>query len=277
MVRVLDSNVNLRTLDVIENHFPFPWFKAPGSDLETHREIDEVVADMDAAGVEKGMLSCSDSARWRRRVPPEKVGPVIEKYPDRFIAGAVGVDPYKGMTAVRELEGYVKRYGFKAAHFFPHWLECPPDNAMYYPFYTKCVDLDIPVFMQICPPGRTLKIQARPENVERVAVDFPDLRIVGLHLGVPWLEEYMMLLVKQPNLYMTTSYFPTKDWDPRFTNFVNTAGQDKIIYDFASPTAKGTMKEAIEGIMGHPLDDSVKNKVLRQNAIKVFKLDLPPD
>lgn len=277
MVRVIDPNVNLRTLDVIENHFPFPWFRPPEAGLETHREIDEVVADMDAAGVEKGMLSCSTSAHWRRRVPPEKVAPIIEKYPDRFIAGAVGVDPYKGMASVRELEMWVKDYGFKSAHFFPHWLELPPDDARYYPFYAKCVELDIPVMMQICPPGRTLRIQARPENVEKVAVDFGELRVIGLHLGVPWLEEYMMLLQKQPNLYMTTSYFPTKNWDPKFTNFVNTVGQDKIIYDFASPTASGTMKEAIDGIMGQPLDESVKNKVLRQNANKVFKLGLPAD
>ena len=53
------------------------------------------------------------------------------------------------MKGVRELEHAVKNMGFIGAHFYPHWFELPPDHAKYYPFYTKCCELGVPIQMQV--------------------------------------------------------------------------------------------------------------------------------
>ena len=53
---------------------------------------------------------------------------------------------------------------------------------------------------------------------------------------------------------------------------MNTVGQDKIIFGSASPYVKGGIKEAVEGIEGQKLCESVTMKVLRENAVRVFKL-----
>ena len=271
MAKVIDAVINLRTPQIVQA-FPESSYEQCNAEF-TGMPLAEIVSQIDEAGVEKGLLHASDSGHWGRRVPPKAVARAVEKYPQQLMAGAVGVDPYKGMQSVRQLEGYVKEYGFKALHFFPHWLERPPNHAMYYPFYAKCVELDIPVFIQISIPSQNfLKTQTRPEHIDEIAVFFPELRIVGLHMGVPWLEEYMALLVKQPNLYMTTSGHPTSEWEPKFTRFVNTVGQGKIIFGSAAPTVKGGIKKALAGIEGQNLDEATKNKVLRENAVEVFKL-----
>ena len=57
-----------------------------------------------------------------------------------------GLDPT--MSGV-ELERAVRDLGFIGAHFYPHWFELAPDHARWYPFYAKCVELDIPVQMQV--------------------------------------------------------------------------------------------------------------------------------
>ena len=235
--------------------------------------LEDVIAQMDETGVEKGLLHIPDTGSWGIRVPAEAVVRAVEKYPGRLVAGAVGVNPHKEMQAVRELVGYVQEYGFKSLHFLPHWLERPANDAIYFPFYAKCVELDIPVFIQIRMPSQSfLRSHGRPEYIEGVAAYFPELRIVGIHMGWPWLEEFMALMIKHPNLYMTTSGYPTSEWEPKFTKFVNTLGQDQIIFGSTTPMVKGGIKEALTGIEGQPLEESVRRKVLRENAARVFKL-----
>ena len=271
MAQVIDSVINLRTPEVIQG-FPESDFEQCNSEFKGMPLVD-IISQITEAGVELGLLHASDSGRWGRNVPPHAVAQAAEKYPHQLVPGAVGVDPYKGMQSIRQLEGYVKEYGFKALHFFPHWLERPPNHAMYYPFYAKCVELDIPVFIQVSMPTQSfLKTQTRPQHIDEIATFFPELRIIGLHLGFPWLEEYMALITKQPNLFMTTSGHPTDQWEPKFTEFVNTTGQDQIIFGSAAPTVTGGIKGALSGIASQNLSDVTNRKVLYENAVNLFKL-----
>ena len=281
MIEIIDAVVNLRTPEIIQS-FPNVWGQqsvgareALKMDVASFKgmPVEEVVSQMDEAGVQKALLHASDSGRSGVRVSPEAVNQAIKKYPDRLVAGAIGVNIYRGMQAVRELTWYVQEYGFKALHLFPHWLERPASDPIYYPFYSKCVELGIPVCMQIrIPFQRSLRSYGHPKYVEQVAVNFPELRIVGLHLALPWLDEYMELLTMFPNLYMTTSVHPTSDWEVKFNNFVNTIGQDQIIFGSASPYVKGGIKEAVNGIKGQKLDETVNIKILSANATRVFNL-----
>ena len=253
---VIDTVVGLRTPEIIQS-FPQVWFgqdsgskEALGLDAEAGKKgvtLEKMIADMDEAGIAKGLLHAPDMGPWGIRVPPEAVARAVEQYPSRLIAGAVGVNPFKGMEGVRELESCVKEYGFKALHFFPHWLGRPANDAIYYPFYAKCVELDIAVFIQIRMPSQGfLRSNGRPEYIEDVATFFPELRLVGLHLGWPWLEEFMGLLIKHPNFYMTTSAYPTSEWEPKFVRFLTTHGQDKVMFGSAMPMQKRGTKRGAE-------------------------------
>ena len=68
----------------------------------------------------------------------------------------------EGMDGVRQLETAVKDFGFIGAHLYPHWFELPPNHAKYYPFYAKCIELDIPVQMQV---GQSLIYAKEPVGV----------------------------------------------------------------------------------------------------------------
>jgi len=282
MIKAIDAVVVLHTPEVVQG-FPPVWFEQPAGPKEAvgldaqiaykGLPLADLIAQMDQGEVEKALLHAPNMGPWGIRRPPEAVARAVDEYPDRLIAGAVGMNPHEGMKGVRELERCVEQYGFKAMHLHPHWLERPANDAMYYPYYAKCVELDIPVLLQIRMPSQYfLRSHGRPQYIEDIAAYFPELRIVGLHVGWPWLEEFMALLIKHPNFYMTTSAFPTADWDPRFVNFVNTQGQDKIIFGTASPIARGGSPVALAGIRKHSLDSGVLTKILRENAIQVFKL-----
>ena len=87
-----------------------------------------------------------------------------------------------------EVEHAVRDLGFVGAHLYPHWFDEAPDAAKYYPFYAKCCELGVPIQMQVghClvyNPHRRLPTSGDPSVSDRIAMDFPDLKLVGIHIG----------------------------------------------------------------------------------------------
>ena len=84
------------------------------------------------------------------------------------------------------MEHAVEEFGFVGAHLYPHWFGMEPDDRRLYPFYAKCIELDIPIQMQV---GHCLRYSAeRPlrSTGRPLALDGdrprPSLRI-GRRLG----------------------------------------------------------------------------------------------
>ena len=107
---------------------------------------------MDAAAIEKAFLVATKAGSLGPpacyHLPYSLVADAVRRHPDRFY-GLAGIDPTQGMKGVRELQAAVEDLGFVGAHSYPHWFEIPPDGPQYYPFYAKCVELDIPIQLQV--------------------------------------------------------------------------------------------------------------------------------
>ena len=114
------------------------------------------------------------------------------------VAGMLGIDPTQGMQGVRELERAVRDDGFIGAHCYPHWFELAPDHAKYYPFYAKCCELGVPFQLQvgqsmIYAPDFPCRSVGRPITLDAVACDFPELKLIGIHVGIPWTDEMIAM------------------------------------------------------------------------------------
>jgi hypothetical protein len=44
-----------------------------------------------------------------------------------------------------------------------------------------------------------------PRNIDALASAFPDLRIVALHAGWPWVSDMVMVAWRHPNVYLDIS------------------------------------------------------------------------
>ena len=55
---------------------------------------------------------------------------------------------------------------------------------------------------------------ARPITLDQVAIDFPELTIIGIHLGYPWTEEMIAICQKHSNVYMAGDAYAPKHWGP---------------------------------------------------------------
>ena len=241
--------------------------------------LEEMLRRMDEANIERSMLIAAKVGPADHRacyhVPYELVAAAVTRYPDRFWALA-GIDPTEGMNGVRALEKAVKEDGFIGAHLYPHWFELAPDHARYYPFYAKCVELDVPIQMQV---GQSLiydkrfprRSVGRPITLDAVACDFPELKIIGIHIGIPWTDEMIAMAWKHQNVFIGSDAHGPRYWPQNFINYINTYGQDKVIFgtDFPVLDFGETMRQ-IDELQLRPAS---QKKFLRDNALRIYKLD----
>lgn len=235
---------------------------------------------LDSSGVEHAFLVAVRAGsylnRISRSVPYEKVADVVQAHPTRF-SGLAGVDPTKGMRGVRELEHAVREYGFVGAHLYPHWFEEPPDAARYYPYYAKCVELDIPIQMQVghClrySEERPLPSVTRPMALDRIACDFPELKLVGIHMGWPWAEEMIAVAYKHPNVYIGSDAYGPRHWPSEFVHYIDSWGQDKVLFGTDFPVIDPA--RALREIADLSIRPGSRAKFLRNNAIDLYRLPL---
>jgi len=79
-------------------------------------------------------------------------------------------------------------------------------------------------------------------------------------------------MLKYPNLYYMTSAFAPKHYSQDIINFANTRGAEKIMYAGYFPMGL-SLDRIFADMPNVPFKDNVWPKFLRENAIKVFKLD----
>lgn len=279
MTRALDIVVNLWTQEITAHYPPELdqfWDLIHILDM-TKRGItvEEELRMMAEAGIDKGLLAATTGAPVGSNIffekPFEKIAAVCAQHPDRF-KGIIGVNPSKIMTWVRKLEVAVKEYGFVGAHLYPHWFDAPPDDRMYYPFYAKCAELGVPIQIQVGHSAQWfLRTVAQPITLDRVAIDFPELKIIGIHIGHPWTEEMISMAWKHPNVYIGTDAHLPKYWDASLIKFINSRGQDKVLFGTDWPVVD--FKRAVEELDKLELREGPKRKLLVENAVRVYQLE----
>ena len=229
--------------------------------------LETMIEGMDEAGIDVAFLVAAKAGRVGLpgcyHMPLEVVSRAVEQYPDRF-RGMLGLDPYMGMDGVRQLETAVKDFGFIGAHLYPHWFELPPNNAKYYPFYAKCIELDIPVQMQV---GQSLiyakehpcRSVGRPIYLDDIACDLPELKLLGTHVGIPWHDEMIAMSWKHENVFIVTDAHSPKYWPDSVKHYINSYGQNKVIFGTDFPVLR--FKRTVDEVDEFGLKPEVRRKV----------------
>ena len=196
---------------------------------------------------------------------------LIDRADGRIVGGA-GYNPFKIKESLEEIETAVRDYGFKYVWFHPISFGLRPNDKKCYPLYAKCLELEIPVCMQVGHSAEPLPSEpGHPMYVDEVAIDFPDLKIVLTHTGWPWVDEWISMLWRHPNVYGNIGACYPSDVArrmPQIIDFMDRRGRDKVLWATNGFGLTRCKKEFLE----LPLKDETKKKVLRENAIKVFKL-----
>ena len=251
--------------DSTDLDFPVEYiFKNVPKELYGNKDpISVTLHEMDRYDIEIGLIGVEGDISHQ----------ALKNHSDRFISQG-SVDPNKGEEGIRNMVHQYEEFGvcsFGAfnAGFNP---QVAIDDELMYPIYSKCVELDLPIFSCAGIPGPRLPMWPQHvERIDKVMFDFPDLVFVTRHGCEPWVELAVKLMLKWPNLYYSTSAFAPKYYPKSIIDYANTRGADKIIYAGYFPIGL-----SLERIMTDMQEVDLKEKVwpnfLSDNARKILKL-----
>ena len=231
---------------------------------------DQLVEQMDRAGIDRLMLSAwHRPGQWIHT--NDAVAEMVRQYPTRFV-GVAAVNLERPVDAVRELDRAVRELGFKALRVVPWLWNRPPNDKLYYPLYVKCIELGIPFCTQVGHTGPLMPSETgRPvPYLDEVALTFPELTIVGGHIGHPWTDEMIGLAWKHENVYIDTSAYLPRYYPPALVHYMKTYGQDKVLFGTNFPQLSLEKCAAQARELGLPA--AVEAKFLGLNAARIFKL-----
>jgi hypothetical protein len=173
----------------------------------------------------------------------------------------------------------LKLRGLKLGPVYQHF---DPQDRKYWPLFRKCQQYNLPIMWH---QGTTFPSAARlkwglPLQLEDIAMDFPDLRMIIAHLGHPWEADVMVLIRKCPNVYTDISavhYRPWRYWQALVTA-MEYGVEHKILpgSDFPSATLDNVIaglrnvNAIVEGTRLPKIPLEVQDLILYENWKAVF-------
>ncbi|UGQ12533.1 amidohydrolase family protein [Yinghuangia sp. ASG 101] len=229
-------------------------------------DMAKVLDEMDANGVRRAIVTGNVRDRDSSSIR------FVEARPDRFSLTVGGLDLLRPMPSLKLLQSFIADYPVAYASVGPaFWGDgaYPPDHAVYYPLYTKCCELDLPLCLNTGLPGPPIAGEAQnPIHLDRVCVRFPELRLCMIHGADPWWDTAVRLMLKYPNLHLMTSAWAPKYLPESLLHYMRTRGGGKIIFGSDAPVLSIT--RTIGEAMRLDLPDDVRDNYLYGNAQRFF-------
>ena len=237
------------------------------------QSLDEVVVEMDRYDVEYAVITGRDcETTYGAKSNNDSVIEFVQAYPKKFF-GFVGLDPHKGMGAIAELKAAVNDLGMRGAAVDPYLAQIYANDAKYYPIYSKCCELDIPIVFTTGPATlvpNSIIDHVAPRYIDVVARDFPELKIVISHGGYPWVNEAIIVAQRNRNVFIDLSEYEFSPMAEAYVEAANTMIPDKILYASAHPFVD--FRVALKSYEQLAFKPEVRTAIMYDNAARLLGL-----
>ncbi|MFN3513828.1 MAG: amidohydrolase family protein [Phenylobacterium sp.] len=234
--------------------------------------VDLTLEAMNEAGVSIALLSGWHGPQGDL-ISNAEVANAIDQAPTRF-RGLATVDLFDPMGAVRTIRELASDPRFVGVRVVPWLWDLPPNDRRYYPVYVACIEAGLPFCTQIGHTGPLCRSEpGRPiPYLDDVLLDFPELTVVGGHVGYPWIDEVLSLARKYPNFYVDTSAYAVSRLPAALLEFMRGQGRTRVLFGTNWPMLSPS--RCLDGFAGLGLDVEAADLFLNQNARRVFKLSV---
>jgi len=280
-VRVFDIHIHIQPWWMMKPEV-FQRMKSGHSDFDSYLPLaknpEKFLQWMDAQGVEKAALI--------NYVSPDIMGFPFEvnhfvsefcrEAPDRLIPFG-SINPRFSSDPAGEINRLIHDFRIRG-------LKIHPPHMLFYPndyqrglkpleiLYRVASDRRIPVMFHTGTsifPGARSKF-GDPMPLDDVALDFPNLIILLAHGGRPiWMKSAFFLVRRHPNVYLDISGIPPKALLEYFPKLESIADKTLFGSDWPGPFVTSIRKN-VEDFLVLPLSTEAKEKILYQNAIRLF-------
>lgn len=176
----------------------FSLESVPGDRLPEPRELSR---EMDRAAIDRVLLTPCKNWRCERHWGPDgislaEVNSFVTAMPHRF-SGLASYDPF-AIPESMALVDLAIEHGYCGVYVQSNGSEIPISDSRMQPLYRRCQAADMPVIMQV---GPALANIAPPEDIAKIAEDFPEMKIVAGISGPIHLAEILELCERYSNVY----------------------------------------------------------------------------
>ena len=189
------------------------------------------------------------------------------------------VDPLAGDAAVRRARHLVETYGVRGFKFHPSLQAFRPDDPAYAPLWATLEELGVVALFHTgqtgigagLPGGRGIKLRySDPMLIDDVAADFPGLRIVLAHPGVPWVDSSMAIATHKANVFIDLSGWAPKYLPPQLVRQAGTILRHKVLFGSDYPVL--APDRWLAEFAGLDLPDRARPLILKENALSLLGL-----
>jgi predicted TIM-barrel fold metal-dependent hydrolase len=227
-----------------------------------------LLEEMKAAGVVHGVVMARNSD-FLGSASNEDVGAICKEHPGLFSAVAA-IDPTNRKTAIRQIDDALAA-GFVGVTVEPGAYPVPlyADDRRLYPIYAHLEDRNVPtVIMTGGNAGPDLSYSS-PIQLDRVAADFPNLRIVVSHGNWPWVSEIIHVAFRRSNVYVSPDMYLYNM--PGMDDYLRAANgflADRFIFATAYPLVP--LKDYADWFVKLPLKPENMEKCAYRNAANLL-------
>jgi len=215
-----------------------------------------------------------------QRPSTEQLLQVTKKYDSLGIVAGYSIDNHTAED-LRNYRMWIKDGLVKGLKLYCGYEHYFPYDERYHEVYDLCIEYDVPVMIHT---GDTFSEKGKlkfshPLNIDEIAVDNPELKIVMCHLGNPWIEDCQEIVYKNDNVYADISGLAVGEFDHFFekimrekvAELINYAGEPRyLLYGTDWPISD--MGSYLDFVVKLKLKTNFRDELMYKNAKKLFKI-----
>lgn len=207
---------------------------------------------------------------------------VTQDIPNLHVVAGISYLNYRERD-LREIADYLKAGLVEGLKMYPGYEPFYPYDKRCQVIYDLAVEFDVPVMFHTGDTyTATGKLRyAHPLNIDDVAVDNPDMKIVICHVGNPWVRDCMEVVYKNKNVYADISGLVLGDFTSHFEEYMRNQLRDMILYAgepryllYGTDWPISNMGTYIDFMNSLPISDRDRERIFWENAAHLFKINV---
>jgi len=250
--------------------------------VELEGALDRLRAAMDESRVDYALILTSYLVTPQRPSAAQVVRAVADD-PRLGVVAGVSFLHYK-QRDLRELADFLADGLVRGLKVYPGYEPFYPHDRRMQVVYDLAEEFEVPVMIHCGDTySRTGKLKyAHPLEVDEVAVDHPNVKLVICHLGNPWLVDTMEVLYKNENVYTDFSGLVPGEFSDAFEDYMEEQIKEVLLYAgqpnrilYGSDWPISSMKSYVAFVRQLQMPEEHRRAILGENARQLFRLPLP--
>lgn len=235
------------------------------------RSVPLLLAQMHAAGVAHAVVPGRASNPMLGGGKSESLVELVRANPQTF-SGLAGIDPTDVHNPAALIDA-IHAAGFRGATLEPGtWTEHPYLDAIeLFPTYEALQAAKLVLYVLAGGSAGPDITYSNPERVDRVAINFPELQLVIVHAGFPYVQQACGVVYRRKNVWLLPDmYFPGFPGESDYLIAASSFAQDRFLFGSAYPLCP--LDQHLQRFLELPLSDAIKEKIVGKNAARLFSL-----